>query len=50
MSLPHLMRSIEQNRELFRPPVADKEVFPEGALIYEERDVADRAVRPVRPR
>ena len=31
----HLMRWIEENRSLFAPPVANKEVFPESEFIYQ---------------
>ena len=29
----HLMRWIDENRSLFTPPVANKEVFPESEFI-----------------
>jgi 3-hydroxyanthranilate 3,4-dioxygenase len=35
MSPIHLMRWIEQNQQLFAPPVANKEVFPESEFIYQ---------------
>jgi len=35
MSPIHLMSWIEQNQGLFRPPVANKEVFPESEFIYQ---------------
>ena len=31
----HLMRWIDENRALFAPPVANKEVFPESEFIYQ---------------
>ena len=35
MSAIHLMSWIEQHEEAFRPPVANKEVFPESEFIYQ---------------
>jgi 3-hydroxyanthranilate 3,4-dioxygenase len=35
MSPIHLMGWIAQNRDLFQPPVANKEVFPESEFIYQ---------------
>jgi 3-hydroxyanthranilate 3,4-dioxygenase len=35
MSPVHLMQWIAQNRDVFRPPVANKEVFPESEFIYQ---------------
>src|SRR5262245_30409422 len=35
MSPLHPMRWIDENQQLFRPPVANKEVFPESEFIYQ---------------
>ncbi|MBI2371471.1 MAG: 3-hydroxyanthranilate 3,4-dioxygenase [Deltaproteobacteria bacterium] len=31
----HLMQWIEQNKQFFRPPVANREVFPESEFIFQ---------------
>ncbi len=35
LSPVHLKRWIEEHRDAFRPPVANKEVFPESEFIYQ---------------